>query len=294
MVVPVFLVLVFCFSTLTETALSHTIIKREAEKTSELQLENDLRRVKRLKDSDAMLPRVKRMKRDEFFERELSRIKRSKRSLKPGLSRVKRTKRASEVVLPELSRAKRFKDLDVDSFRLTRVKRLKRSPYETLTVAHDEPNLSRMKRSKRSVEFALHEKDLSRVKRFHDPNTIELSQVKRLKRSARVKRIPPNVHKIKRNRNKYVNYPIGTQKRHFKALHGHLDRNVDLNTVKQKLSRQSIDLNQKRKKNRGIETLKQRLEKRTRNKHKRRMKHRNMKMKKHHIQSHRLNKKNIN
>ncbi|CAG2234788.1 unnamed protein product [Mytilus edulis] len=293
MVVPVFLVLVFCFSTLTETVRSHTIIKREAEKTSELQLENDLRRVKRLKDTDAMLLRVKRMKRDEHYERELSRIKRLKRSLKPGLSRVKRTKRASEVVLPELSRAKRFKDLEVDSFRLTRVKRLKRSPYKTLTVSHYEPNLSRMKRSKRSIEFALHEKDLSRVKRFHDPNTIELSQVNRLKRSAREKRIP-NVHKIKRNRNKYVNYPIGTQKRHFKALHGHLDRNVNLNTVKQELSRQSGALTQKRKKNRGTETLKQRLEKRTRNKHKRRMKHKNMKMKKHHIQSHRLNKKNIN
>ncbi|CAG2222380.1 unnamed protein product [Mytilus edulis] len=293
MVVPVFLVLVFCFSTLTETVRSHTIIKREAEKTSELQLENDLRRVKRLKDTDAMLLRVKRMKRDEHYERELSRIKRLKRSLKPGLSRVKRTKRASEVVLPELSRAKRFKDLEVDSFRLTRVKRLKRSPYKTLTVSHYEPNLSRMKRSKRSIEFALHEKDLSRVKRFHDPNTIELSQVNRLKRSAREKRIP-NVHKIREIGIKYVNYPIGTQKRHFKALHGHLDRNVNLNTVKQELSRQSGALTQKRKKNRGTETLKQRLEKERVIKHKRRMKHKNMKMKKHHIQSHRLNKKNIN
>lgn len=294
MVVPLFLVLVFCFSTLTETVRSHTITKREAEKPSELQLENELRRVKRLKDTDAVLPRVKRMKRDEHSERELSRIKRLKRSLKPGFSRVKRTKRASELVLPELARVKRFKDLEVDSFRLSRVKRLKRSPYKTLTVGHDGPSLSRMKRSQSSVEFALHEKDLSRVKRFHDPNTIELSEVKRLKRSERVKRIPSNVHKINRNRNKNLNYLKGTQKRHFKALHGHLDRNIDLNTAKQELSRQSGALKQKRKKNRGSETLKQRLEKRMRNKHKRRMKHKNLKAKKHHVQSHRLNKKNIN
>ena len=320
MEISLFFALVFCCSCIAETVISHGIAKREAEQPSELKLENELRRVKRIIASEndvQTLARVKRMKRGDDLEHKLYRVKRLKRSFyEPYLARVKRSRRSTDLILPELSRVKRFKDLDAD--RLSRIKRLRRSLPEK--------DLARVKRTKRSVESVLQE--LSRVKRFHDKDTFELSRVKRLKRGVlesdnhllrnmRAKRIPPDVHRRKRiknnrkfshsslerltNRKRNFNTMNKSQQKHFRELHGqkfNLDKNTDLAEVKQMLSGEPNDVKEKRHKLRSVGTFKQRVQKRLRerhNLHQKRMKHRKQKVKKdkHHIQSHRLNKKNI-
>lgn len=315
MEISVFLALVFCCSCIAETVMSHEIAKREAEEPSELKLENELRRVKRIIASEndvQTLARVKRMKRGDDLEHKLSRMKRLKRSFyEPYLTRIKRTRRSTDFISPELSRVKRFKDLDAD--RLSRVKRVRRSLLEK--------DLARVKRTKRSVESVL-----SRVKRFHDKDTFELSRVKRLKRGVlesdtnllstmRAKRIPPDVHRrkrIKNNRkfshssldrltNRKRNFNNKSQQKHFRELRGkiyNVDKNTDLSQVKHILSDESDNVKERQHKLRSAGTFKQRVKKRLRerhNLHQKRMKHRKQKVKKdkHHIQSHRLNKKNI-
>merc|ERR1711860_393428 len=109
-----------------------------------------------------------------------------------------------------------------------------------------------------------------------------------LMRSKRAKRIPPDVHRRKRIRNnRKLNHNIRlssdkfmknhkkslnmkrSQEKHLRALHGRkydLDKNIDLDSVKQELSRESGAV-ERRHKPGDDETLKQRVQKRLRQKH---------------------------
>lgn len=277
-----FLVLVFCCCLLegtAETDKSHVIKKRAIEEPTELQLENDLKRVKRIIKPQTTLTRTKRTKLQDHLEQELSRIKRQKRSLaEQSLSRMKRENTEKVMASPTLSRVKRFNELKANIATLVRVKRLRRSAMRTMAQFgdHDLLPIRRTKRSVKPMDFAM--PTLSRTKRFQTPNNIELSRVKRLKRSApMMKRIPPDLHKL-RNRNS-----------DNMANRGHF------NTLKGLYPTHSNTLQERGAHSRNVENFKQRIQNRLRARHRKRQNHRKHKAKKdkHHVQSHRLNKKSF-